>query len=458
MRRLEIRQVEDSGSGSSPQIGRARSVKAVKNIAASILIKGTSIGLSLILVPLTLKYLDATEYGIWLTLNSIIGWISFFDIGLTNGLRNKLTEAIAKDDMKLGRIYVSTTYALLCLIMGAILAIFLALNPFLNWSRLLNAAPSYALNLSWVALIVFVCFCVSFIFKLVGIVFIADQLPAFNDLLGLIGYVLSFIIIFVLVKSTPGSLINVAATFSAVPALVMIVAHFIVFSRKYSYLKPSLRSVQFRYSRDLMGLGVKYFLVQISSLMVFAISNAMIAQLYGPEQVTTYNIAFKFFNLIVMGFSILVSPLWSASTDALARNDIAWIKRTIKRMLFIWIFVVAAVLAMIPAADIFYRFWVGDEIQVPFLVNCVCGLYCVIFCWNSIFSFIIAGSGKMIISSIISIFNIIAYIPLAIGLSKLIGISGVLLATCIILLGGAIQTPIQTYFILNNKAVGIWNK
>src|SRR4029079_7746068 len=69
--------------------GHERSARAKKNILASILIKGLSISVSLILVPLTIDYLNPSRYGIWLTLSSIVGWFVFFNVGLTQGLRNR---------------------------------------------------------------------------------------------------------------------------------------------------------------------------------------------------------------------------------------------------------------------------------------------------------------------------------------------------------------------------------
>ncbi len=90
--------------------GHERSIKAKKNIIASFFIRGISIAISLILVPLTINYVNPSRYGIWLTLSSIIAWFSFFDIGLTQGLRNKFAEAKAKGNDELAQIYVSTTF------------------------------------------------------------------------------------------------------------------------------------------------------------------------------------------------------------------------------------------------------------------------------------------------------------------------------------------------------------
>jgi O-antigen/teichoic acid export membrane protein len=113
--------------------GHERSIKAKKNILASLVIRGCSIAISLVLVPLTINYINTSRYGIWLTLSSIVAWLSFFDIGLTQGLRNKFAEAKARGDDALAQIYVSTTYALLAIIFCAIW-LPLCANNFLNWS------------------------------------------------------------------------------------------------------------------------------------------------------------------------------------------------------------------------------------------------------------------------------------------------------------------------------------
>src|ERR1035437_7347374 len=147
--------------------GHTRSVRAKKNILASFLIKGLSIAISLVLVPLTINYINPTQYGIWLTLSSIVSWFSFFDIGFGNGLRNKFAEAMAKGQVELARIYVSTTYAILCIIIVIVLILFLLINPYLHWSKLLNTTPEMAGELSILAVIVFVFFCLRFIFQLV---------------------------------------------------------------------------------------------------------------------------------------------------------------------------------------------------------------------------------------------------------------------------------------------------
>lgn len=57
--------------------GDRRSLIVKKNMIGSIFIKGVSILIQLILVPMTLGYLSQELYGIWLTISSIMLWLNF---------------------------------------------------------------------------------------------------------------------------------------------------------------------------------------------------------------------------------------------------------------------------------------------------------------------------------------------------------------------------------------------
>jgi hypothetical protein len=282
--------------------GDIRSSLVKKNIYLSFLIKGFSILISLLLVPLTLNYLSVYEFGVWLTLSSIFTWINYFDIGLGNGLRNRLTVAMAKGDSKLGQIYISTTFFILLLIVSIVFLMFLAVQPFLNWSEILNVRPTEVANLNKVIILSFAFFCINFVLKIIGIVYVAAQRPAINDLIALFGSLLSLIIIFILTKTTNGSLINIAIVLSAAPVVILLLAYPITFSGHFSNYKPTLRAVKPAYALDMMNLGVQFFILQISSLIIFGTSNIIISRILGPEQVAPYNDIQHHYNADVVSF------------------------------------------------------------------------------------------------------------------------------------------------------------
>ena len=99
-----------------------------------------SIASSLIVVPMTIHYVNAEQYGIWLTLSSIIVWLSYFDFGFAHGFRNRFAEAVAKDDMVLARRYVSTTYVVLALLFMGIMLVASVINQYIDWSSILKVS------------------------------------------------------------------------------------------------------------------------------------------------------------------------------------------------------------------------------------------------------------------------------------------------------------------------------
>ena len=118
--------------------GHARSIKAKKNILASIVLKVVNVGLNFIYIPLLLDYLGQDDYGVWLTISSTVTWFGFFDIGLGNGLRNKLAIALANNDYTLAKKYISTTYAVLSIIALVVIIIFSFISRYLNWNSIFN--------------------------------------------------------------------------------------------------------------------------------------------------------------------------------------------------------------------------------------------------------------------------------------------------------------------------------
>ena len=307
--------------------GNERTILVKKNILFSFVLQGISIACSFFLVPIILNYLKAEEYGVWLTLNSIITWFNVCEIGIGMGLKNKLAEALAVGDYELGKRYVSTTYILLTLIMAVFLAVFIIVNHFLDWCDILNIHTMSSEDLSVVVIVVVSFFCLNFILKTIGVILIADQRISYSSLMGVIGSIISLIIIWSLTKVTSPSLLIVASVFSSVPVVVFVIGSIVLFSNKYNKIKPSLHLFDLASVKQLLGLSLSFFILQVSSIIIFTTANIIITQTVGPSEVTTYNICFKFFNIVTLAFNLILNPMWPAYTNAYKLGDLIWIKK-----------------------------------------------------------------------------------------------------------------------------------
>lgn len=85
-------------------------------------------------------------------------------------------------------------------------------------------------------------------------------------------------------------------------------------------------------------------------------------------------------------------------------------------------------------------------------------LYIIILIYSTCYSNMLFGIGKIRLITIITIIEAIIYIPLAIYLSKHLGIEGVVLALITVNIICAITNNIQLNKLLTGKADGIWNK
>ena len=441
--------------------GNERSIKAKKNILGAFGINGLNIVISLAYVPLILKYLDKERYGIWLTLAAIVNWVGYFDLGMGSGLRNNLVKAFAASDTWLAKKYISTSYALLIMIFGALTLIFFIINPYLNWNKLLNSTLINGRELSLLALIVFSMFCLQFILKLITTVLLADQRPALANLFSPIASLLALIMIYILVQTTEtGNLVVLGIILSVRSVFAFTIASIIFYGYgKYKIIRPSFKFIDFKYTKDILSLGLRFFFMQITSLVLFSSSNFIIAQVLGPEEVTPFSIAKRYFTISIFIFSIIMTPIWSAVTDAYQKDDYNWLKNTLKKLNIVSAIFVIMIIGMLFLSNWIYSIWLGKQLTITYDISLSMALYSIIAIVGTPYSNYINGFGKLKLGTYIMIIEIIAFIPLAIFLAGYTNSpAGVMLATIIINTLGLIFEPIQVYKIINKKAYGIWNK
>lgn len=439
--------------------GGERSVKAKKNIIGMFLLRGISILLGFILIPMTIDYVSPLQYGIWLTLSSLISWISFFDIGFGNGLKNKFVEAISVGNTQLARTYVSTTYAILTIVFISVCMIFWGIVFQVNWSSLVNSPQELSSELAIVVAILVTNFCFQFILKLICTLLIAVQKPALASLSDTLGQLLVFIIIIPLIHFTKGNLIILSIIYGFSYTFILIIFTYWHFTHSLKEYRPTWKFIKFSYAKDLMNLGLKFFSLQIIALIIYQTSNIIIAHKIGPTEVTTYNIVFKYMSVVNMIFAIIISPFWSAFTEAYVLKDYDWMKRATQKLCKSYALLIVLSILLTFISPLVYKIWIGDKVHIPITMTIFMCFYQILNNWGSLFSSLIYGIGKIKIQLIGSAIGGILYIPLSLFLIDKYDINGIIISSIIIsIITMAWIGPLQLYKLLNKKAYGIWNK
>lgn len=438
--------------------GHQRSITAKKNIIFSILMRTIDMILVFITMRLALIYLDPVQFGIFATLTSIIYWFQYLDVGLSHGLRNKFAEALAVKNDELARTYVSTAYFVLTLVVGVLLIIFVLANQFLNWATVLNADQILRGDLKLLAFIVFTAFSLTFIFNLINSIFYGLQKSALVDMLNVISRLLWTVILLILIGYSKNSLLYFGAGNRLVFTVVPLLANLYCFCLVYKKYAPSFAAVRMKFAKELMTLGIKFFVIQISLVVIQATNNLLIAHFAGPASVTSYNIAFKYFSIIIAFFLIVCTPLWSAYTEAYKKGDMDWIKRIISKMVKIWSVTVLIVVVMVFISHFVYLLWIGPSVKIPFLMTVLVGIMVLLNNWICIYHFFINGTSKIRLQMYITLIAALINIPLSIFLVKYTGLgaTAVVLGSIVCLSGNAISAPIQAKKIIEGKDRGIW--
>ena len=429
-----------------------------RNVLFSVGIKGISIFVSLLLVPLTINFVSSELYGIWLTLSSVISWLSFFAVGFGLGLRNRLTTALAHDDFQKGKIYVSTTYCILLIIFSVVGVIGYFGAGLIDWCKLLNISTEYNDVLVTSSRIIIETFCATIILKLIQNVFQAYQMTAVAASVDTVAQVLSLAMIYVLTKTTFPSLNNLALVFCCSPLIVYVAFSIIMFCGRFKQVAPSVSSIDFSYAKELFSLGGQFFLIQIICIILYQSVNFVISHYCGPEQVTIYNVAYKYLYCAVMAFNIIMAPLWSAYNDAIAKNDYTWMKSVYRRLTKLNLIVNIGIIIMISISPVVYNLWVGDSVSVPFIVSLFIGLYMICQTISTLHASILNGMSIIKVQIIQAFLQGIIFVGSIVLIGKGLDLTGILIIMLITAIIPAIVLPVQVKLLLNNKAKGIWTK
>lgn len=445
-------------TNTTTKITNSRNKMLRNNILFSGFLKIVGLLTSLVIVPITINYLNNEVYGIWMTITSILYWITTFDIGLGNGMRNYLAESLATNDTKLGKKYISTTMLLLSLIALSMAIVLLYPLITINFNSFFNT-NAIAGNELRMAVVIAVGFTLmNFVLKNIGMIFVAMQKYAINDLLSISGNVIALIIIYILTKVTTGNLVLVVLAYTMTSCVAFLLAAIPLFW-KHPELKPSLRFFDKSLGKKIVGKGLGFFVIQISScLVIFGAANFFITQSCGPAAVTTYNIAYKFFNLLVIAYTIILAPMWNAYTDAYVKGDMQWIKATFNKALKFWVLSICGGLGMLLICNLFYKLWIGNMVEVPLSVSASTLVYVCFFNLNNCATYLINGLNKIFVQIIISLAVTALYIISVLAIGGKLGVEGIVLSMAASYAVMSVVHLYQCRKLINGKADGIWNK
>lgn len=415
-----------------------------KNILFSFLIKGWSGLVQLLLVPLTLKCLGEYTNGVWLTIASLLLWIDNMDIGLGNGLRNMLATFVAQGDYEKARRAVSSTFLMLIFIIVPILIILIGVVEYADIYSFLNVKSSLIPDLRTPLIVALIFVCSNFIFKFIGNFYMGMQLLAVNNFLVVSAHTLALIVTWILYIAGSHSLLLIAIANTCTPLIVYLIAYPYTFFVRYPNMRPGIKYFDKTMISGVFNIGMKFFLLQMCGAILFMSSNLLISKLFTPAHVTPYQIAYRLFSIVMVMFTAVSNPYWSATTDAFARGDMEWIRNSKRRIERLLLILGGMMILMVTLSAPIYSVWIGNDSDVPFSMSLAMALYIFVLIVSLAYSNFLNGMGILRLQMICTVIAAIAFIPMAIVASHIYdNVLSILIVMIIVNLPGLIVNRIQ---------------
>ena len=406
--------------------------RARLNAGASAATKVITLITGLVSVPLTLHYLGAERYGMWLALSSVATMFAFADLGVGNGLINAVAAANGRDDRAAVRRSASSGLATLSLIALTLGATFAAVYTAVPWAALFNVRSAVARAEAGPAIAVFFA---AFAFGLpVEVVervqmglqksFMAQVWRCVASLMSLAGVLLAIWL--------KAGLPWLVFALSGVPVIVIglnAVTFFGVLARD---LRPSLSGVDFASARQITQTGSLFFLLQVAAGVTKYSDNLVIARLLGSAMVPVYAAPERLFAQISGVAMMMLWPLWPAYGEAMARGDLAWVKSTFfisSRRTLILSSVLAVFLVM--TGQWIVSVWTGHTLHPTFCLLLGLGVWKVMECMSFAFGVFFNGLHRIRLQVITALLTAACSIVLEIILVAKIGVSGAVWATVV---------------------------
>jgi O-antigen/teichoic acid export membrane protein len=335
----------------------------------ALLARAVQVGTSLITIPLTIHYLGNEEFGIWVTISSLLAMATFADFGIGNGVLNIVAYADGQDDRDSIRRAISSGFVVLSAVALVVLGFFAITINWLSWADILHVTSAGARSETAPSILVFaVCFALNIPLDLVQRAQLGLQEGFRSNLWQLLGSIMALagVIAGIHLRISLPALIAVLAG-APVLATALNTLQFFVFGRPD--LRPRLSLVSKSNIRRILSFGTLFFVLQLVVAVSFSADSFIIARVLGVAQVPGYSIPQRMFSLISMMVAILVTPLWPAYAEAISRGDIPWVRKTLARSLtFVFVLTCAASVVLLLMARLILAWWIGPQFSVPFVL------------------------------------------------------------------------------------------
>lgn len=430
---------------------------AKKQIFLSYILKGIGVLVSFCYVPMMLSYLNQDQFGIWVAITSVVNWFRLFNFGIGGGLRFYLSSALALNNVEKAKSLISTTYFIVGVIFFLVWLIFYIINPMIDWPVFMNSQIISQSEYTRIMLYAVTCFILNFVLDIIKTIYEALGKTSVGNILQILSSLLTLVGITVLsCYAKKGQLELAVLVVTISPVIVNVVSTVITFNRKLLLLRPSIKFIELRKSKELFNLSLKFFVLQITSTVIYTSIPFVITRFYGPSSVASYHVANSIFNLPILFISLFTTPLIPFITKEYSTNNLLWVNKSLKKSMLLAFLVALFTVLLVVFSPIIYKIWLGDKISVPYQLTVIIGIYTIMNVIINPMSTFMNAIGKIDLFVKFTPLEIIFYIIGCYLFNALIG--NVIAVICALILTSTIGMIIQPIILTKYLKLGKFNR
>lgn len=400
--------------------------------ASALISRGLSLVVSMVTLPLMVRYLGRADYGIWVTISTTVVMFAVLDIGISSTLINFITKASANNDPTLARGYYSTAFWITTGI-SVLLAVIAALVwPLINWRSLLGLSDaSHALQASHCAVASIAFFLLNLPLSLANKVLsgyqqvqVANYFAMVNSILGLIAIVGGV--------AAHLSIVGLMISFCSAMLIGTLLLNGWLYFVSHPWIRPHVGEVRLNLVADLFGEGLLFFVLQITGLVVFNSDNIVITHYCGPGEVTPYSVTWRLLGYASMLHGLLIPALWPALSDAYHRGELAWVQSTYRRFwqaTMIGVSATAVLLALVGQWVI--RVWASQAAVPSQTLLWLMALWAIVYSISTNQACLLAATQRIRLQALTSTLSVILNLALSLYLVRRIGSMGAIVGTLV---------------------------
>jgi O-antigen/teichoic acid export membrane protein len=379
----------------STELGRSdeRYRIAAVTAVASVFSRALAMLVMIMSVKLTIPYLGAERFGIWMTILSLAAVLSFLDLGVGNAIKNKVAHVAAVGTPKELQSTISGGLGFLFVLGCCVGAVMAMLASVLPWDLVIkvNELELYT-EVRQVAILFAILFGIQIFTNGINQIFSGLQCAFEVHLVSFIASFASLIALYFVAGEHADIVWLLLVTFGV--QVTATLGLLLVLRKRSQFVLSGINHKIKKEAFTLLSMGGVFLILQIGAVIGVGVDSILVSSNLGAEYVAIFSILQRLFQFASQPMNIINAPLWSAYADADARNEREFIRKTLRSSLInTFIFSVVSVCFIFVFGDRLIEAWTNGHVMIGKSLLIIYGCWVIVEMVGNAFGIFLNGCG-----------------------------------------------------------------